>query len=100
MGTLVSRRQYDRVLGHLRTAVGEGAEVLTGGGRQEPRLGAGPHDQVHGLVHAFAQLAHVRQQHVAQPWPGPASDGRRREGRAGQVAAPVVLDREIPVEEY
>jgi acyl-CoA reductase-like NAD-dependent aldehyde dehydrogenase len=33
MGTLVSRRQYDRVLGHLATALSEGAEVLTGGGR-------------------------------------------------------------------
>jgi acyl-CoA reductase-like NAD-dependent aldehyde dehydrogenase len=33
MGTLVSRRQYDRVLGHLTTALADGAEVLTGGGR-------------------------------------------------------------------
>lgn len=39
-GTVVSRRQYDKIMGYIEVAKAEGAEVLTGGGRP-PHLDKG-----------------------------------------------------------
>jgi betaine-aldehyde dehydrogenase len=42
LGPIVSRRQYDRVMGFIESAKSEGAELLTGGGKPaDPDLAAG-----------------------------------------------------------
>lgn len=42
MGAIVSRQQYDRIMGFIETAKSEGAELLTGGGRpDDPDLDKG-----------------------------------------------------------
>jgi 2-formylbenzoate dehydrogenase len=54
MGTMASRAQYDKALRYIDIAIGEGARVLTGGGRP---AGLGPD---HGLFVAPTLLGEVR----------------------------------------
>src|SRR5690606_16182024 len=70
------------------------------GAGDEPDLVAGPHRQVDGLVQHAHQPVHVRQRSRPQPGGGRRRVGGELQDRPRPVDAPVVLDREVAVDEH
>ena len=59
MGSIISKTQYERILGFIDSAKQEGARLLTGGGRpSRPGAGEGLLHRAHGVRRRAAEHAH------------------------------------------